>query len=95
MLSHRDELLKIDHPIAILVKFLQSLLNFTIAGVKADRADQTAEFVLVDFIVVILVENIERCSHDMKLFARQLRYFHGHRDETWDRKSVYLRQTRG
>ena len=79
MFCHRNKLLEIDHAVLIFVKLLQRLLYFMIAGVEADGANQAAEFRLIDLVVIISVKNVESRSHDVKLLARELRYFHRHR----------------
>lgn len=79
MFRHGNKLLEIDHPVLIFVKFLQGFLNFMIAGVEADGANQAAEFRLIDLVVIISVKNVESRSHDVQFLASELRYFHRHR----------------
>ena len=79
MFRHGNKLLEIDHSVLIFIKFLQGFLDFMIAGVEADGANQAAEFRLIDLVVVIPVKNVESRSHDAQFLAGELRYFHRHR----------------
>lgn len=79
MFRHGNKLLEIDHSVLVFIKFLQGFLDFMIAGVEADGANQAAEFRLIDLVVIISVKNVESRSHDVQFFAGELRYFHRHR----------------
>ena len=78
MFGHRNELLKINHPISVLVKFSQRFLDFSVAWIETNGPNQASKFVLIDFIVAVFVKNVERGPHDTELFICQLRYFNGH-----------------